>query len=168
MCSPKHLGYNIDPTVANLLYALLRVQLSQSLTPAYRHITAYRNLIDHGLTVVLVLHPIACGLALLTLLLSLLMARPTSGTTRFSALMTTLAALISAILTTVIFIIDVVLVAVVNKRVKDETHGAVGLGWGNGVWMVLGAMIALWLALLGATCGIFQLRRARRNAAATY
>jgi hypothetical protein len=91
------------------------------------------------------------------------MVRPSRGTTRFSSLMTLLASILAAVVTTAVFIIDVVLVAVVRNRIRDETDGRVGLNWGNGVWMVLGATVALWWSLIFSTCGIFQLRRQRRR-----
>ena len=109
----------------------------------------------------LVLHPIACGLTFLALVLSLFMLRRTAGTTRGASLFTLLASLLAALLTTTAFLIDVILVAIVRHRVRKETDGDVSLTWGNAVWMALGATIALWLAILGATCGLFQIRRAR-------
>jgi hypothetical protein len=118
-------------------------------------------LISKTLTAVLVLHPIACGLAFLAFVLSLLMLRRTAGTTRGSALATMITSLLAAIVTTVVFLIDVILVAVVRKRVHDKTDGIVSLTWGNAVWMALGATVALWLAIIGACCGLFQIRRAK-------
>jgi hypothetical protein len=145
-CSPKKLGYSIDGRVSELL-----------------GVDRFVNITSKALTAVLVLHPIACGLAFIALILSFIMARPTSGTTRFSSLMTLLASLLAAVLTTAIFVIDVVLVAVVRHHVRDQSDNNVTAKYGNGVWMVLGAMIALWLAIITATCGIFQILRNRRN-----
>jgi len=148
-CSPKKLGYSIDGRVSQLL-----------------GVDRFVNITSKALTAVLVLHPIACGLAFIAMVLSFIMARPTNGTTRFSSLMTLIANLLAAFLTTAVFVIDVVLVAVVRHHVRDETRNNVTAKYGNGVWMVLGAMIALWLGIITATCGIFQLRRHRRKVAA--
>lgn len=109
----------------------------------------------------LVLHPVACALTFLALILSLFMLRRTAGTTRGASLLTLLASLLAALVTTAVFLIDVIFVAIVRQRVRKESDGDVTLTWGNAVWMALGATIALWLAILGATCGLFQIRRAR-------
>lgn len=117
--------------------------------------------ISRTVTTVLILHPIACALAFLAFLCSLLLLRRRAGISRGAALATLIATLLAALLATAVFLLDVVLVAVVRSHVRDQTDGAVSLTWGNAVWMALGATVALWLALLGAACGLFQVRRAR-------
>ncbi|KIK59769.1 hypothetical protein GYMLUDRAFT_44220 [Collybiopsis luxurians FD-317 M1] len=149
-CSPAHLGYSFDGTVARFLNLnsnqLVRV-LSKTTTAA------------------LVLHPIACALTFLTMLVSLFMLRRGSnGTARLPSLLTLIVGTLATLLTTIVFLIDVILVAVVRNHVKNDTDGDVTLNWGNAVWMVLGATVALWLAMVGACGGICACSRNRRTA----
>ncbi|KAF9264791.1 hypothetical protein L218DRAFT_979476 [Marasmius fiardii PR-910] len=135
-CSDRHLGYAFDATVARVL---------QNFT----------DIITKATTAALVLHPIACGLTFLTLFVSLFMLRRGSnGTSRFPSLLTLGIGILTALLTTIVFLIDVIFVAVVRGRVNDRTDGEVTLGYGNAVWMALGAALATWLAIMGACGGI--------------
>ncbi|KAJ8078663.1 hypothetical protein PM082_012946 [Marasmius tenuissimus] len=137
-CSDRQLGYAFDSTVADVL---------QTTTAA------------------LVLHPIACGLTFLSLLVSLFMLRRGSnGTSRLPSLLTLGIGILTALLTTVVFLIDVIFVAVVRGRINDRTDGAISLDYGNAVWMVLGAAIALWIAMFGACGGVCGCgRRSRKS-----
>ncbi|KAF9532270.1 actin cortical patch SUR7/pH-response regulator pali [Crepidotus variabilis] len=149
-CSPKHLGYTFDSTVAHALNA-----------------DEIEHVISKTSTAALVLHPIAAALAFLTLLSSLfILRRGSNGTSRLPSFCTLGVGLVATILTTIIFLIDVILVAVVRKRVKNVSDGALSLNWGNAVWLTLGATVALWLAMLGSCCGIFS--RGRRSKPETY
>ncbi|KAJ3742201.1 pali-domain-containing protein [Lentinula detonsa] len=137
-CSKAHLGYTIDSTVASALNLD-----SNKLV----------HVVSETTTAALVLHPIACGLTFLTLLVSLFMLRRGSnGTIRLPSLITLGVGILATLFTTIIFLIDVIVVAVVRNGVKDDTNGVVTLNWGNAVWMALGATLALWLAMVG-TCG---------------
>jgi len=149
-CTKAKLGYRIDNAVARAL------GLDDDLDRISKTITA-----------VLVLHPIACGFSFVALVLALLAARPSRGTTRFSTLLTLIASLLAALVSTAVFIVDIILVAVVRSKVKDASDGNVDPKWGNAVWMALGAAVALWLSLLFSACGLFQIRRQRRQAATT-
>jgi hypothetical protein len=124
----------------------------------------YANIITKALTAVLILHPIAAGLSLLALIFGLLMARPQRAghTTRISSFLATLTSLIAAIITTAIFVVDIVFGAVLTRRLHKAVGNDVNVHYGNAVWMTLAATILLWLAVITATCGIFQLRRHRR------
>ncbi|KAJ3843423.1 pali-domain-containing protein [Lentinula raphanica] len=137
-CSKAHLGYTLDSTVASAL------DLDSN---------ELVNVVSETTTAALVLHPIACALTFLTLLVSLFMLRRSSnGTARLPSLITLGVGILATLLTTIVFLIDVIVVAVVRNHVKDDTDGVVMLNWGNAVWMALGATIALWLAMVG-TCG---------------
>ncbi|PPQ72143.1 hypothetical protein CVT26_006899 [Gymnopilus dilepis] len=138
-----HLGYTFDSTVANALHA-----------------TEVENLISRTTTAALVLHPIACGLAFLTLLTSLfILRRGSNGTARLPSLLTVIVGNLAAVLTTLVFLIDVIFVAVARKRVHNASHGELDLVWGNAVWMTLGATLSLWFAMIGACCGVFAFGR---------
>ncbi|KDR81528.1 hypothetical protein GALMADRAFT_239532 [Galerina marginata CBS 339.88] len=146
-CSKTHLGYTFDSTVANALHA-----------------DKVQNLISRTTTAALVLHPLAAGLAFLTLLISLfILRRGSNGTSRVPSLVTLCVGSLAAFLATIVFLIDVILVAVARKRVRDATDGDLNLTWGNAVWMTLGAAVALWLSMIGACCGIFAFGRRRKS-----
>ncbi|KAF7793046.1 hypothetical protein EIP86_004151 [Pleurotus ostreatoroseus] len=167
LCSAPRLGYDFDSTVQSALRA-------QDVDP---------SALSRELTAVLVLHPIACGFAFLALLASLsifrwhrLSTRPgprsrSHGRGR-ALIWTTLAlTLLAALLTTVVFLFDVIFVAVAKHRIADDSGGAVSGTWGNAVWMVLGAAIALWLALTSALIVLIRGRgrsRETRKSASNY
>ncbi|KZO97917.1 pali-domain-containing protein [Calocera viscosa TUFC12733] len=155
-CSARHLGYTLDPAVEEIL------QLTNSASDA--------NLILKGVTTALVLHPIACGLAFLAWVLSFyLLLRPQGSSFSLCAVLP--AAWLAGLLTTIAFVVDVVFVAVARSKVWNASSGTVSIGFGNAVWMVLGAMIAAWLALGGTCAGVccgehgWRARRAARNQA---
>ncbi|KAF8201655.1 pali-domain-containing protein [Pholiota molesta] len=151
-CSRPHLGYTIDSTVANALNA-------QKL----------ENIISRTTTAALVLHPIVAAFAFVTLLISLfILRRGSNGTSRLPSLFTTGIGSLTAFLTTVVFLIDVILVAVARHRVSNATDGDITLAWGNAVWMVLGAAIALWLSTIGACAGVFACGKNRNRKTSTY
>lgn len=137
-CSHPHLGYTFDKTVATAL-----------------HTTSIQNLISRTTTAALVIHPIAAGLSFLALLTSLFMLRRgQNGTARLPSLLTLIVGSTAAVLTTIVFLIDVILVAVLRHRIQKASDGDLTLNWGNAVWMILGATVALWSAMLGAVCGV--------------
>jgi hypothetical protein len=121
------------------------------------------NVITKAITALFVLHPISCALAFLAFLFGLLMARPQRAghTTRISSFLAMLTSLIAAILTTATFALDITIGATIIVRLHNTVGHDVIVRTGNAVYMTLGAMIALWLAVVTATCGIFQSRRMR-------
>ncbi|KAK0503154.1 pali-domain-containing protein [Armillaria luteobubalina] len=143
-CTDPKLGYTFDSTIAAAL-----------------NVEQYANLINKHSAAALVLHPIACGLAFLTFLSSLFIL--CRGTGRMPSLCTLGIGLVAAILTTIAFLIDVIVVAIIRHRVSDETDGQLQLTWGNAVWMVLGATVALWLRVVGACCGMCACGRHRNK-----
>ncbi|KAK0240237.1 hypothetical protein EDD85DRAFT_824808 [Armillaria nabsnona] len=143
-CTDPKLGYTFDSTIAEAL-----------------NVEQYADLINKGSAGALVLHPIACGLAFLAFLSSLFIL--CRGTGRMPSLCTLGIGLVAAILTTIAFLIDVIVVAIIRHRVNDETDGQLQLTWGNAVWMVLGATVALWLGIVGSCCGICACGRHRHK-----
>ncbi|KIY64240.1 pali-domain-containing protein [Cylindrobasidium torrendii FP15055 ss-10] len=137
-CSEPKLGYTFDKTLAEAL-----------------QVDEYTDLISRTTVAALVLHPIACGLAFLTLVLSLFMfRRGDNNTARLPSFLTLAVGTLTALVTTAVFLIDVIVVAVLRNKVRDETDGTLTATWGNAVWMVLGAAVALWLAVAGSCAGI--------------
>jgi hypothetical protein len=142
-CSPKKLGYTFDSTLLDVT-----------------GLDDLGNVIVHGLTLVLILHPIACVLTFITFLVSL---HAVARVHRVTSFITTGIGIFAAILTTIVFLIDVILVAVARSRIRNASDGAITITWGNAVWMTLGATIALWAACVGACTGIFAIRRREKS-----
>jgi len=148
-CSKTMLGYTFDNAVSDEL-----------------HVTRLENVISKTTTAALVLHPIAAGLTFLALLTSLfIFRRGSNGTSRLPSLLTLIIGLFAALLSTIVFLIDVIFVAVIRSKVHNSTDGTLNLTWGNGVWMALGATIALWLSMVGACAGICACGTRRRKSA---
>jgi len=148
-CSKAHLGYTFDDTVATAL-----------------HVNLFEDIISRTLTVVLVLHPIACILTFLALTASLFtLRRGASGKNRIPTFVALVVGIIAASMTTLAFLMDIILVAIVRQRVHNDTNGVLTLNWGNAVWMSLGATLAVWGAMVGAGIAICRCPRWRnRNA----
>jgi len=113
------------------------------------------------LTFVLVLHPIAAGLAGLAVLFGLCGAAYSRVGTIFMTLTATLALLV----TLVVWVIDMVLWGIARSRFRDVGARA---QYGNANWLTLGALVALILAFCAGAIGSCGNYRRRRAAAATY
>jgi hypothetical protein len=164
-CSAKHFGYTLDQNLANALSVPLSLLCITSRSQRFDSGIQSNdsNVITKAITALFVLHPISCALAFLALLFGLLMARPQRAghTTRISSFLAMLTSLIAAILTTATFALDITIGATIIVRLHNTVGHDVIVRTGNAVYMTLGAMIALWLAVVTATCGIFQSRRMR-------
>ncbi|KAH8117346.1 pali-domain-containing protein [Phellopilus nigrolimitatus] len=145
-CSKPHLGYTLNSNVEN---ALQVVGISDTLS--------------RSVTSVLVLHPIACGLTFLGLVLSLFILLQPASRARLCSSVTLIVSILASVLTTIVFLIDVIFVAVVQHKLKNATKGDVKATWGSGTWMILAAAVLLWAACFGACCGIFATRGRRRK-----
>ncbi|KDQ20068.1 hypothetical protein BOTBODRAFT_102054 [Botryobasidium botryosum FD-172 SS1] len=131
VCSETRLGYDVDP-------ALLQLTGYPSLAQA----------VLKGLTVVLILHPVACGITFFSFLLSLLVAcRP--STPHAIPIITLVLSIFPLFITTIAFGIDLGLVLICRSRVSSATGGSLTVRWGNGVWMTCAAWICLWISLFG-------------------
>jgi hypothetical protein len=104
------------------------------------------NVVSKGLASALVLHPVACGLALISFVVTLfaLLRRwrhfrtygtERDGRSRFTSIINFAIILPAALLTTAIFIVDVVLVAAARKKIRDALNGnrSVNLTWDSAV-----------------------------------
>jgi len=147
-CSDPKLGYQFDSATAHAL------QLDD-----------LTNIVSKALTVALVLHPVACGLAFISLVVTIfallrrrrhfqLYGTESDGRSRFSSIISFAIILLAALFTTIVFIVDVVLVAVARGKIRDALGDDqfVHLTWGSAVWMTLVAALALWFALLATAC----------------
>ncbi|KAJ6584926.1 actin cortical patch SUR7/pH-response regulator pali [Mycena capillaripes] len=109
-----------------------------------------------GLLVVLVLHPIAAGLSLATLVCSLFLASHTLS------ILALVLALITALVSSVVFAIDLALVIVAKSQVSQLQELQFAIQWGNAPWMGLAAVILTWLAVIALSaraCYCFGVRR---------
>jgi hypothetical protein len=110
------------------------------------------------LTKVLILHPIAAGLAGLAFLFGMCGAAYHRTGTIFMTIVSALATLV----TLVIFIIDVVIFTVARNRIRNN---GLSSELGNALWLTLGALAALLIGFCVSICGIFGRYRKRRSAA---
>ncbi|KAF9257811.1 pali-domain-containing protein [Marasmius fiardii PR-910] len=134
--SQTHLGYDFDPMALGFDRTRLNTE------------------IIHNLTVVLILHPIAAGLAGLAVLFGLCGAGYHRAGTVIMALLSGLATLVAL----VVWVIDMVLFGIARNRFRDQ---GIPAQYGNANWLVLGALVALLLGFCTSACGIFGSYRRR-------
>lgn len=101
----------------------------------------------YNFTKVMVLHPIAGGLALLAVLFGLLGVCLAS---RACTIFMSLTAFLAMITTAVAFAIDMALWVIIRNRVRDRGYDA---ELGNANWLTVGALAALILGTCTAACG---------------
>ncbi|CAE6437345.1 hypothetical protein ACGC1H_004426 [Rhizoctonia solani] len=134
--SAHKLGYTIDPAVLGLNSNNLNTKLI------------------HNLTYVMVLHPVAAGLAGLAVIFGLCGA----AYSRVGTIFMSLAAALATLCTLVVFVIDMVLWGIARNRIRDEGANA---NYGNANWMVAGALAALLLGFCSSvigSCGRYRRR----------
>ena len=68
---------------------------------------------------------------------------------------------LAMLVTLVVWVIEMVLFGIARNRTRDR---GVDAEWGNANWLVLGALVSLFIGWILATCGIFGSYRARRTA----
>ncbi|KII92365.1 hypothetical protein PLICRDRAFT_37134 [Plicaturopsis crispa FD-325 SS-3] len=112
--------------------------------------------IVHNLTSVLILHPIAAGLAGLSVLFGICGA----GYHRAGTVLMSLLATLAALATLVAWVVDMVLFGIARKHFRDAGATA---QYGNANWITLGALVALWIGACAAGCGVFGHYRRRRS-----
>jgi len=122
-CSGSHIGY--DP--ARIMTAIESTDFS----------TASRNTAD-GLTRVMVLHPICCALAFIAFCLAL-------GAGFLGGFLASIVAALTWILTLVVMVTDFVSFGIVKDHVNGDGSGSHAV-FGSGMWMVLAAMVCLFIA----------------------
>lgn len=124
-CTAPHLGYVVAPDLLAL--------------------TGYPQLagvVLKGLTVLLVLHPVCAGLAFLCMFTSLFLASPCMTVTSL------IFSIFTAIVSSVTLAADLALEIEARQRVGPLTNNAVSVGWGNGVWMILAAVVLTWISVI--------------------
>ena len=126
VCYGPRLGYDIPPEITNL------VGVSPSLV----------NAIEKVLSVVLILHPVACGLSFIGFILAIFL-----GPHRI-AIGTLIVSIVTGLSTALVFAIDLALVLVARKEITDVTAFHFRIDFGAGVWMMLVSLIATWTAVV--------------------
>ncbi|KAI1826084.1 pali-domain-containing protein [Xylaria intraflava] len=141
-CSKSHVGYDPVRVVEN---SLGDVSFSDA-----AHDTA------RALTKVMVLHPIATGLAFISFFLSL-------GAGFVGSFIAALGAFLTFIVVLVVLITDFVSFAIVRSAVNDSRSNRVSASWGAASWTTLVAAILTLLAsvILLFTCCSARLHRRR-------
>jgi len=119
------------------------------------------NLILKAITILLVLHPIAAGLALLTVL-PVIASRCVFH--RAPWIISLILSIATAIMSTIVFVADLALTIVARHKLKEQKTVNVTISFGNGVWIVLVSMLFTWVALVllsARVCGCFGFGRTR-------
>ncbi|KAI0745508.1 pali-domain-containing protein [Earliella scabrosa] len=111
----------------------------------------------HNLTYTLILIPIAAGLAGFSVLFGLCGAAYHRVGTIFMTLVSALAFLV----TLVAWVLEMVLFGVARNHMRDAGFDAT---WGNANWLVLGALVALFLGFFASLCGSFGRYSGRHRA----
>jgi len=140
-CTSTRLGYDIQT---------LLDQLTNSTE-------TFRDDIVHGLTYALILHPIAAGFAFLAFLLAVCSHLVTH-------ILGSIVAFFATLITLVALGIDLGLFISSRDRINDQAAGSPA-SLGNAMWMVVGALAALFLASFTICCGGIRDRRNRRSSA---
>jgi len=151
MCTAPKLGYTVDDAVLQLTgqAGLAKIALK-------------------ALMGILVIHPVACGLAFISLIASLV---TTWNPVRSLNVISLVAVILAAVSTTIVFVIDVILIPIARAKVEDATKGSLTVSFGNAAWMTLAAAVVLWFGVIGASaiacgccgCGKRRGRRAKKN-----
>ena len=101
---------------------------------------------------------LAAGLSGIAVLFGLCGAAYHRAGTVFMSLISALALLV----TLVVWVIEMVLFGIARHRARDRGLSA---DWGNANWLVLGALVSLFIGWVLATCGIFGRYRSPRRTA---
>ncbi|KAF8504577.1 SUR7/PalI family-domain-containing protein [Russula emetica] len=128
-CVGPQLGYTIDPQIIAVV----------------TNEPALANLILKALTILLVLHPIAAGLAFLTLIPVIASCCVFHTAPWIISLVLSVA---TAIMSTIVFAADLALVLVARHKLRDQHTVNVTISFGNGVWIVLVSTIFTWVAMI--------------------
>ncbi|CAE6477190.1 unnamed protein product [Rhizoctonia solani] len=134
-CTQMRLGYDINTRLLEFL-----------------GLTDHKNIITYTLLFVLALHPIACGLAFLALLFTLMLQLPCRPP-KFISTMALVSLNLSAIVTTIVLAIDLTIITNARNKASAVTKAKVEISYGNVPLIMCGAMVALWAASIGAYCG---------------
>jgi hypothetical protein len=123
LCYPKHVGY--DP--AAIMSQIDQTTFNKASTDTTK-----------ALTRVMILHPVACGLAFIAFLFAL-------GAGICGAIFASMVAAIAWIVTLVVMVTDFVLFGIIKNHVNKDGSGSHAF-YTVGMWTILAAMIILFFA----------------------
>ena len=125
-CTAPKLGYTIPQDVLNLTG--FPPQVTQAVL--------------EGLTILLVLHPVAAGIALAALLCALFLG------SQFMTIFALILTVIGSIVGSVVLAADLALVIVANHKIHQELGNLLTVTFGNAVWMIVAAVACSWLSVI--------------------
>jgi len=139
-CTGKHIGYN----PANIMSGIDQTQFTKAATDTSK-----------ALTRVMILHPIACGVAFIAFLLAL-------GSGVCGAIFASMAAAIAWLITLVVMVTDFVLFGIIKNHVNGDGSGS-HAKFSTGMWTILAAMILLFFATFIVLFTCFSSRMHRQD-----
>ncbi|RYO88021.1 hypothetical protein DL764_008780 [Monosporascus ibericus] len=149
-CSGAHVGYDPSRVLAENA-GLGAVDNSEFRFAAVRRLTN-----------VMVLHPVAAGLAFISFLLAL-------GAGVVGSLLSALAALLTFVVIIVVLACDFAAFAIVRHAINDDDDGVPGAraSWGTAAWTLVAAAVVAFFGMLVVffTCCSARLHRRRENRA---
>ena len=139
-CYPKHIGYN----PAQIMSQIDGTTFSTAATDSSK-----------ALTRVMILHPIACGVAFIAFLLAL-------GSGFCGAILAAMVAAVAWLITLVVMVTDFVLFGIIKRHVNSDGSGSHAY-FTVGMWTLLAAMILLFIATFIVLFTCFSSRMHRQN-----
>jgi len=109
----------------------------------------------NGLTKVMILHPIACGISFIAFLLAI-------GSGFCGSLLASLVSAVAFIVTLVVMATDFVSFGIIKNAVNNDGSGSRAY-YSTGMWTLLAAMIVLFFATIIVFFSCFSSRRERRT-----
>ncbi|KAH8801719.1 SUR7/PalI family-domain-containing protein [Xylogone sp. PMI_703] len=140
-CTGSHIGYNPAATINGID----QDNFSDATRDSVR-----------ALTRVMVLHPIACGLAWIAFFIAL-------GSGIFGSVIAALLSALTFIVSVVVMACDFALFGIIKHHVNNNGNGAHAY-YSVAIWTVMAATIALFIATFMVLLGCCARRRERRNA----
>jgi len=139
-CTGKHIGYN----PADVMSRIEGTDFSTASTDTSK-----------ALTRMMVLHPVACGLAFIAFLLSV-------GSGICGALFASIVSALTWVITVIVMATDFTLFGIVKNHVNKDGSGSHAY-YSTGMWTILAAMICLFFATFIVFFTCFSARMHRKN-----
>jgi len=139
-CFRKHIGYN----PADIMSEIDGTQFTTAATDSSK-----------ALTRVMILHPIACGVAFIAFLLAL-------GSGFCGAILAAMVAAVAWLITLVVMVTDFVLFGIIKRHVNNDGSGSHAT-FSVGMWTLLAAMILLFFATFIVLFTCFSSRMHRQD-----